>query len=125
MAQTTILSFPENEELIRDLCHLNEETTITYAHYFWVAIFHDIPIVRIRGKEYSLKRTTIQGLRYFEMEIGGRTHLFMEQNQNSKSSYAERARQGERIMWVMLPRNSATTKGSSYQAVYVNGRREK
>ncbi len=121
----SILSF-EDKDTVHKLCsNLPENEVITFAHCFWAAIFNDISIVEIHGMKYHMKKTPTMGLRNFSMKHKNRELLFMEQNPNSKSKYAERARNGEKIMWVMSPRECLGGNGSSYEACYVNGRREK
>ena len=66
------------------------------------AIFGDKDTVEIDGNVHHLEHTSIQGLRRFS--IGG--YNYIEQNPDKDSSWAQKAREGHHIMWVM--------KGSRY-----------
>ncbi len=68
------------------------------------ALFSGREAVEIEGKVYRLKHTSIQGLRRFSIE----GYSFIEQNPDKGNGWAEMAREGHRILWVM--------KGGSYLA---------
>lgn len=81
----------------------------TCARKAYDAIFEDRNSVEIDGETYSLEHTR-GGLRKFSIE--GMT--FMEQNPDKDSVWAEKARDGAQIMWVM--------KGRQYLARVMDGR---
>lgn len=73
------------------------------------AIFGDRDAVEINGNVHHLDYTSIQGLRKFRIE----GYNYIEQNPNKGSRWAEMARKGHQIMWVM--------KGRGYQAQVRDG----
>ena len=64
------------------------------------ALFNDQGTVDIDGKVYQLEYTSIQELRKFRIE----GYNFIEQNPEKSSRWAEMAREGHQIMWVMKGR---------------------
>ncbi len=73
------------------------------------ALFGDRDTVEIDGKTYYMEYTSIQGLRKFRIE----GYNYIEQNPEKSSRWAEMAREGHKIMWVM--------KGSGYLAQVRDG----
>jgi len=72
-------------------------------------IFNDQDSVEIDGDHYHLDYTSLQGLRKFQIE----GYNYIEQNPEKGSSWAEKAREGHNIMWVM--------KGRRYLAQVFDG----
>lgn len=64
------------------------------------ALFNDQDFVVIDGARYTLDYTSLQGLRKFQIDGLG----FIEQNPDKGSSWAEKAREGHNILWVMKGR---------------------
>jgi hypothetical protein len=64
------------------------------------AIFHDKDSVEIDGTIYPIKFTSRADLR--KVTIGD--YLFIEQNPEKSSQWAQKARAGHEIMWVMKGR---------------------
>lgn len=64
------------------------------------AIFGDRDTVEIDGNVHHLDYTSIQGLRNFRIE----GYNYIEQNPDKGSRWAEMAREGHKIMWVMKGR---------------------
>ena len=61
------------------------------------AIFSNSESIHINGEKVGIKYTSIQGLRKFE--VNG--YDFIEQNPEKDSSWAKKAREGHKILWVM------------------------
>lgn len=64
------------------------------------AIFNDQETVEIEGRVYNMEYTSIQNLRKFRIE----GYNYIEQNPDKGSRWAEMAREGHKIMWVMKGR---------------------
>lgn len=54
---------------------------------------------RVDGKYYTIHHTSIQKLKYIQVTTETETIRFTEQNPNTSSYYAVRARNGEEITW--------------------------
>jgi len=74
------------------------------------AIFQEKKKVIIDGKDYPIERTSKKGLKcvYFDK------YFFVEQNPDKDSHWAEKARNGEQITWVI--------QGNDYFANVHNGK---
>lgn len=70
------------------------------ARQAYDAIFNNIDSIEVDGMVYELERTSRGRLRKFSV----RGLTFMEQNPNKDSRWAEMARDGSQIMWVMQGR---------------------
>jgi uncharacterized protein YecE (DUF72 family) len=79
----------------------NLEKILRKAHN---AIFSDQNTVTIEGKEYPIKKTSKKGLRCVYHD----EYFFIEQNPNTNSHWAKKARNGEKITWAI--------KGNQYIA---------
>jgi hypothetical protein len=64
------------------------------------ALFNGQETVEIEGKVYRMEYTSMQELRKFRIE----GYSFIEQNPDKSSRWAEMAREGHQIMWVMKGR---------------------
>lgn len=51
------------------------------------------------GNNYYIVKTNTKGCRFVNIIIGNTNYMFMEQNKNTSSQYALRARGGENITW--------------------------
>lgn len=78
---------------------------------------HDKKIVKpiIEGREYEVKIGG-NGCRFIDFIEQGKIIRFMEQNQHKSSSYAQRARNGEKITWGMQPEQWILIDGSDYES---------
>ena len=72
-------------------------------------IFNNQEVIEIDGKRYYLQYTSLQELRKYNIE----GYNYIEQNPDKGSKWAEMAREGNQIMWVM--------KGRGYIAQVRNG----
>ena len=70
------------------------------ASLIYDAIFHDKDSVEIDGTVYPIKFTSRAGLRKVTIS----DYLFIEQNPDKSSQWAQKAREGHEIMWVMKGR---------------------
>lgn len=61
------------------------------------AIFNNKESITINGETIGIKHTRIQGLRKFKIK----GYDFIEQNPDKDSSWAKKAREGHKILWVM------------------------
>jgi len=66
----------------------------------YAAIFEDQDSVEVEGVTYLIEKTSKSKLR--SVEIDGLT--FIEQNPNKESRWAQLAREGHQIIWVMSGR---------------------
>ncbi len=89
---------------------LNEEDLESVAPKVFDAIFQDKDSVEIDGEVYEMERTSRSKLRKFAI----RGFTFLEQNPNKDSHWAEKARDGHEIMWVL--------KGRKYVARVMDGK---
>lgn len=74
------------------------------------ATFHDKDTVAINRKKYPIEKTSKKGLRcvYYDK------NFFVEQNPDTDSHWAEKAKRGDQITWVI--------KGNDYVANIHNGK---
>jgi hypothetical protein len=89
---------------------LNEEDLERVAPIVFDAIFKDNESVEIDGDVYEMKRTSRSNLRKFSID----GYTFLEQNPEKDSHWAEKAREGHEIMWVL--------KGRKYVARVMDGK---
>jgi hypothetical protein len=73
------------------------------------ALFSDVKSVSFKEKQYNIARFSRSGLRH--VDIG--RYRFVEQNPNKHSVWAQKARQGDQILWIF--------KENDYYARIVNG----
>ena len=63
-------------------------------------IFNNIDTIEIDGYKYYLDFTSRKGLRLFKID----GYSYLEQNPDTGSNWAKKAREGQQIMWVMKGR---------------------
>ncbi|TFG04037.1 hypothetical protein EU538_12915 [Candidatus Thorarchaeota archaeon] len=76
---------------------MDEEELEKAARIAYDAIFGDEDEVEVNGEVYPMQRTSRKELRKFSIE--GLT--FVEQNPKKDSAWAQKAREGHQIMWVL------------------------
>jgi hypothetical protein len=74
------------------------------------AIFEDKESVEIDGEKYFVERTSHTGLRSVVTD----EYFYVEQNPEKSSTWAKKAREGHKILWVI--------QGSDYVAQVTNGK---
>jgi hypothetical protein len=79
---------------------MNDDKLKRNALLIYDAIFHDKDSVEIDGTVYPIKFTSRARLR--KVTLGDL--LFIEQNPDKSSQWAQKAREGHEIMWVMKGR---------------------
>ena len=79
---------------------MEDEEMERVSKTIYSAIFSDTNIVEIDGKTYPIELTSRSKLRKVSFE----DLTFLEQNPMKDSQWAEKAREGHRIMWVMRGR---------------------
>ena len=63
-------------------------------------IFNDLETIEVDGETYHMDYTSRKGLRLFKIE----GYSYLEQNPDTGSNWAEMAREGHQIMWVLKGR---------------------
>lgn len=78
------------------------------------ALLEKASAVELAGEEYAVRRTAKRGLCQVDFSFDGRALRGLEQNPETKSRWAQLARQGKRVMQFL--------EGRRYIGVVVEGR---
>mgnify|MGYP006278468333 CR=1 FL=1 len=96
----------KKEKMTPSIISPNEIQEITKKIYG--TLFNDAESISFKGKKYNIERFAWSGLRH--VDIG--RYRFVEQNPNKHSVWAQKAREGDQILWVF--------KENDYYARIVN-----
>ena len=78
------------------------------------ALVEDAKAVQLEGNKYPIKRTARNGLRQVDFEFDGLELRGLEQNPQTKSRWAQLAREGKKVMQFLI--------GGRYVASVVDGK---